>query len=188
MRYGLLAIIMSSAVSISACSQITPKPNSVSHASASGALRCDVPWQSEDLSIVDDVGEGYESVAFVIKNGSIHTIERFAKANHSWAQIPKAVLGAKRLAHLEKIYIAQFWVPRFDVVDELAAEERFLGNGVAGRFVVLKAELSGVGQHFGVLLIERPDAQYVLQYTHPLLLREDMIISALASFYAKCKI
>lgn len=188
MHHFLLVILAASLVSISACSQVTPKPNVVSHASASGALRCDVPWPSPDLSIVDDVGEGYESIAFVIKNGSIHTIERFAKVNHSWTQVPKAVPGAKRLAHLEKIYIAQFWVPRFDVVDELAAEERFLGKGIAGRFIVLKAELSGVSQHFGVLLIERPDAQYILQYTHPLLWREDMIISALANFFGKCEI
>ncbi len=178
---ALLAVVAS-------CAQPPPQqpPEVKRYASPSGEINCQIPWVSPGLSVIENSDIGYESVAFVIENGSVHTAERFEIAQHAWAEPPKAVPAKKRLEHIQKIYLSQVWVPRFEVVETLVTDERKL-NDAPARFIVVNAEQGQRGQHYGLLMFVRGSSQYVLQYTHPLIWGEKMIFAALQEFYDKCE-
>lgn len=180
---GILGVVM---VVLAACAQSPPQPEVKRYVSPSGGINCQIPWMSSGLSVIENRDSNYESVAFVIENGSIHTAERYLIAQYPWANPPKAVPAAKRLEHIQKIYLSQVWVPRFEVVETLAVEDRKLGD-MPARFVAVNAEQNQRGQHYGLLLFAHGESQYVLQYSHPLIWGEAMIFSALREFYDKCQ-
>lgn len=176
-------------VILAACAKPAPVPQpqpQVQHYSApSGDIDCEVPWLSAGLSVVENGGPGYESVAFVIESGSIHSAERYSIPQYPWMNPPKVVPPEKRLEHVEKVYLSQVWVPRFDLVESIASRQIRLAEGPV-RLVLLNAEQNQRAQHYGLMLFSRADTQYILQYTHPLIWGEQMIFSALRDFYDKC--